>query len=376
MSERNNKSIDPAFGHIDACWDDTRTRRNLRRVSRRLVRRRVGTVIGSVALALAVAGGGYRALRRPAMVAPYELDSIDGQQRVRFFDGSSVLLFDDRSRLEVASVGPRAIVASLTAGMGHFEVTPNPARSFSVRVDLVTVSVLGTSFNLEREGTHVRVTVERGRVEVGWPSGSRQLTAGQTGWFPEEFAVEPTVAPAASDPETPGARSNPDAPAKRSVGHAVPLALRTSFHEHASKGDYAAAYRVLSQAPNLLDNTVEDLMLAADAARLSGHPGEALPYLRRIVEKHDRDASAPLAAFTLGRILLSELRRPGEAADAFALTRRLAPGGSLAPDALAREIESANKAGASERARRLAEEYRDRYPTGRRLEEVRRYGGI
>ena len=83
---------------------------------------------------------------------------------------------------------------------------------------------------------------------------------------------------------------------------------------------------------------------------------------------------APLAAFTLGRILLYQLGRPAEAADAFALVRKILPEGPLSPDALAREAEAANRAGQRERARGLAEEYVDKYPSGRRLESVRRYG--
>ena len=115
-------------------------------------------------------------------------------------------------------------------------------------------------------------------------------------------------------------------------------------------------------------------MLAADAARLSGHPAEATPYLERIVRKYRGDVRAPLAAFTLGRILLYQLGRPGEAADAFALVRKILPEGPLSSDALAREAEAADRAGQRERARGLAEEYVAKYPSGRRLESVRRYG--
>ena len=115
-------------------------------------------------------------------------------------------------------------------------------------------------------------------------------------------------------------------------------------------------------------------MLAADAARLSGHPAEATPYLQQIVSKYRGDERAPLAAFTLGRILLYQLARPAEAADAFALVRKILPEGPLSPDALAREAEAADRADQRERARGLAEEYVAKYPTGRRLESVRRYG--
>jgi transmembrane sensor len=115
---------------------------------------------------------------------------------------------------------------------------------------------------------------------------------------------------------------------------------------------------------------------AASVARLSHHPAEAVPPLRRIVVNHDDDRRAPLAAFTLGRVLLEELGQPTEAADAFAKTGELAPDGALAEDALAREVEAWSRAGDLARARARADEYVRRYPAGRRLRSVRRFGGL
>jgi transmembrane sensor len=387
MSETNDGNLDPAFGRIGPNWDESRTQRNLAATSRRMVhRRRLRVVAGSALLAVALAGGAYRiwhapGLRgAPATATHLESESADGQRQIRFGDGSTVLLFDDRSHLAIENVTAQSIAVSLTSGMAHFDVVPSPARSFSVQVDAVTVRVLGTRFNLERDSGRVRVTVERGRVQATWPQGQRVLSAGQSGWFPDApVPVDSgTVAglPIPVEERPAAAAAGEEGQSKRAGAPSATQTLRTRFREHAKKGEYAEAYRTLAAAPQLVDNTAEDLLLAADAARLSGHPNEALPYLQRLLDKHARDQRAPLAAFTLGRILLSELGRPTEAADAFLLTRRLVPDGPLAQDALAREVEAANKAGAHERARRLAEEYRGRYPSGRRLGEVRRYGGI
>src|SRR5262249_50858063 len=74
----------------------------------------------------------------------------------------------------------------------------------------------------------------------------------------------------------------------------------------------------------------------ADRARLAGRPAEAVAPLENIVASFADDPRAPLAAFTLGRIYL-ELRRPGDAAAAFARAHTLAPNGPLAKDALERE---------------------------------------
>ena len=160
-------------------------------------------------------------------------------------------------------------------------------------------------------------------------------------------------------PETPP-RAGPPVPAWR------PLA---------EKGRYDEAHTALKRAGSgaVRDETA-DLLLAADAARLSGYPAEAVLYLERVVRAHDADPRAGLASFTLGRVLLDELGRPREAIDAFARAR--AAGGPLAEDALAREVEAASRAGDVSKSRELARVYQQLYPSGRRAKAVSRFGGL
>ena len=150
-----------------------------------------------------------------------------------------------------------------------------------------------------------------------------------------------------------------EAPRARRAGAPV---TRSRFRAQVARRDYAGAYRSLVAAPGVVDHSAEDLMLAADAARLSGHPASAVPYLRRLLARSSDGRAGPVAAFTLGRVLLSELARPAEAADAFAASYRLAPTGPLAADALGREVEAAARAGDAARAHRLATTYVARYP--------------
>jgi transmembrane sensor len=58
------------------------------------------------------------------------------------------------------------------------------------------------------------------------------------------------------------------------------------------------------------------------------------------------------------------------------MARQLAPAGSMAQDALAREVESLSKAGNAHQAFVRAREYIERYPGGRRLRAVQLYGGV
>ncbi|HNF98185.1 MAG TPA: tetratricopeptide repeat protein, partial [Pseudomonadota bacterium] len=111
-------------------------------------------------------------------------------------------------------------------------------------------------------------------------------------------------------------------------------------------------------------------------ARLSHHPADAVAPLSRLLREHATDPRAPLAAFTLGRVLLDELGRPREAAQSFLRVQELDPDGPLSQDALAREVEAWSRAGEQGVAHSRAEEYVRRYPTGRRLRSVRRYGDL
>jgi transmembrane sensor len=116
-------------------------------------------------------------------------------------------------------------------------------------------------------------------------------------------------------------------------------------------------------------------MLAAAVARLSAHPGEAVAPLRKLCDAYPNDKRAPVAAFTLGRVLLDDLGRASEAAAVFEKARVLWPSGPLAEDALAREVEAWKRAGNTERVRTLAEQYLRQYPGGRHAATLRKIVG-
>jgi transmembrane sensor len=120
---------------------------------------------------------------------------------------------------------------------------------------------------------------------------------------------------------------------------------------------------------------VDESLRRADQARAARHYGAAAAQLRQAVQQTN-DSRAPLAAFTLARLLLEKLNQPAEAARTFAEVQRLAPEGDLAEDALAREVESWRAAGLAAAARERAGTYLQRYPQGRRRGEVRRLGGV
>jgi len=277
----------------------------------------------------------------------------------RFGDGSTATALTQGAVLELRTTSETELVVVAKSGSFRFDVVPNPSRQFVVDAGDVTVRVLGTRFVVTRQDERAEVRVERGRVEVTWPSGRSELGVGGSGWFPP--LPEPALASSTATAE----------PVSTAAKASVLANERTQFIELTRKGDYRAAYAIIDRAPQLFGGSAEDLMMAADAARLSNHPQQAVGYLQRITREHPSDSRAPLAAFTLGRIYMSQLRQPAAAARAFAQVRQLAPTGALVEDALAREAEALEQAGQHQAAQKLVQAYLKQYPTGRRSERLR-----
>jgi transmembrane sensor len=328
-------------------------------------RRRALAVAGVVVALLLVAG----ALTKRLGSAPVALEtpaSTLNQPATRaalvLEDGSTVQPLADEARIEALESSAAKQAVRLVAGKARFDVTPRPKRKFEVQARGVTISVLGTAFVVAVEADDVRVQVEHGHVRVSWPGGTRELRGGEQGVFdatkPPALEPEPSPAPSAE-----ASSARPVAP--------------PSWRALAEEGEYGKAYqRLNSEGSSAIRNDPGDLLLAADVARLGGHPGKSVALLERVIKNHRGDSRAPLAAFTLGRVLLDQLGRPREAAAAFANARQLAPGGALAQDALAREVESWSRAGDAALARARATEYLERFPKGRRQKAVRRFGGL
>ena len=241
---------------------------------------------------------------------------------------------------------------SLRAGGARFSVPHDPHRPFVVAAGDVFIEDLGTTFTVRYlAADRLKIAVEEGSVRVRARGTDTEVPAGAT--------LEVPVSPVAEAP-----RKSPRA-----------VASVASWRRLAERGQYEEAQRALRKAgPGAVRDDTAELLLAADAARLSGHPAEAVPYLQRVLHGHRNDPRVGLAAFTLGRVLLDELGRPSEADDAFALAR--ASGGPLAEDALAREVEAVSRAGDVTRSRELALLYQRLYPNGRRTKAVSRFGGL
>jgi len=363
MTELDPK-VRGALAQIKDGWSAERTEQNLagtRQRHRRSQRQR--KTLGGAAGLLVVTGAVLAAWpRMPApqtlpvpMVASPPPTAAADDRHMQFDDGSHLELLDPATRVVVDEVVRERVSVRLLSGRVRVDVVPRKERAFRVECGLVSVEVIGTAFELRREGERTHVSVLRGRVAVHAPEGSLQLSADEAGWFPRV-------------PEE--SRSRPQRKTAKASGS------DSNWQAQAKRGDYKRAFELMPSAPEAVADDVESLLLAADAARLSGHPAQAVPFLRQVTERHPKDPRASLAAFTLGGVLLNQLDRPREADAAYARARRLSLSTTLAQDALARQVEAAKRGGDTARVRELASEYLRRYPDGRRVQWVREASGL
>lgn len=139
--------------------------------------------------------------------------------------------------------------------------------------------------------------------------------------------------------------------------------------ETAEQGHYAEAFDRLGKGGLQRETTraesAETLLSLADIARLSGHASDATAPLERLLAEHGSDPSAPVAAFTLGRIRLDTLGDPARAADAFARALALGPPRGIEEDVHARLVEARALSGDSLGAEAAAARYLKKFPAGR-----------
>jgi transmembrane sensor len=366
------RDVETAVRGIDPAWDAKDTEIGLAmlrgRLRRRATARRAGVGLAAVAACAGLVWGtiGFRSSTATSESAPAVATA---SATVRFSDGSMVTRLEPDAQVSVIEAGPERIITSVERGQISAEVTPRPSRVFRVVAGQVVVEALGTAFTVERLDERVGVSVRHGRVRVTWLTGFRELGAGEANWFPPIEDNRAREEPRTSGAADPTVESSP-------VPGSSPSSSRTpSWKMLALEGRNREAYALLrDQRKNLRDP--DELLLAADVARLSGHPADAVPYLERLIKESGNHPKAAMAAFALGRVLMTSLGQPEKAALAFGEARSRAQGGSLAEDALAREVEAWAQAGAATRARERAQEYLRLYPRGQRSRAVKTFGGL
>jgi transmembrane sensor len=262
-------------------------------------------------------------------------------------DASTELALDDGSTIALASGaklvplenGGQRVLLLLERGEASFEVQPGGPRRWTIECGAATVEVVGTGFTIDRTSASLRVDVRHGVVLVrgdAVPDHVRKLTAG------ESIEIATSDSRAASDVSLRAPASVASAPAPAVTASAAPSARSSAqspasaWHDLASKGAYGDAYALLGASgirERATAASADELFLLADVARLSGHAGDAVAPLERIVAEHPTDPRAALAAFTLGKLYAGN---PGAAASMFEQSLAMGLPGSLQSDARAR----------------------------------------
>lgn len=347
-------------------WSDARARRVEGMMLRRKARRAQVRAGAGVAVALLLGlGVAQWARTRPTTTAEKGPAPTASIAPVTFADGSTATPLAADAVVETKVAAADRVEVVLVKGAARFEITKNPQRTFRVTRGATLVEVLGTGFTVEPAPGGTQVTVHHGRVRVTCHGAASELALGDKTVCLDEAPPSPS----APVPVAPSASTSTSASASVAAVASVP-AWRVLAHD----GDYDKAWAALGST------TVKDepgeLLLAADVARLSRHAAQAVPHLRRVVDKFPGDPRAPLAAFTLGRVQMDDLGAPKDAAVSFAKARALGASGTLAEDALAREAEAWWRAGDAAKARVAAEDYVGKYPKGLRIKSVKKFGGL
>jgi transmembrane sensor len=350
---------------IEPSWRPERERVSRAAIDRRASKRRAMARAGAVVAALALVAGGAGAIVGMRTHAPPATEAVSLSTRAAPAPMAAIPAAPTAvATVTVTQLSPETVLDpmpdhhgrgfALRSGGARFMASHDAGNPFTVIAGDLTIEDLGTIFTVQYlAADKVEVAVEEGSVKVHARGAEAALGAGER----RAFAVSPSPA----IKKTSRALAEPSSP--------------TSWRLLAKSGRYDEAHAALKKAgPNAVRDETADLLLAADTARLGGYPAGAVPYLERVVRTHAGDPRSSLASFTLGRVLLDELGRPAEAAEAFARAR--GAGGPLAEDALAREVEAASRAGDVNRSHTLAREYQRLYPSGRRAKAVARFGGV
>jgi transmembrane sensor len=138
--------------------------------------------IAAIALLVVAVGvpSVYYTLNRIGQADKNEYSATEASRTVDLPDGSRVYLNAGATLKHENSFDKKREV--LLEGEGYFEVKPDPENPFRVSARNVTITVLGTSFNVRETGSSmVEVLVESGSVLVGLQEKGSSLTleAGQ-----------------------------------------------------------------------------------------------------------------------------------------------------------------------------------------------------
>ncbi len=324
-------------------------------------------VLAAAAGAAFVVGSRFSTTSTPV----FEAVAVDGTRlEVGATAQGTAMSFSDGSTVDVKPGSSARLVALSEADgvrvrleQGRLSaVVPKRERAWVVEAGGVEVLVSGARVAMEWSAATLFVHVEEGAAVVRAPGGDVRLGAGESWSTPKAPSAE--VQPPTLAPEEPAAAPAPPVrrdPSPRTSPSVVPtwkrLAEDERYEEAMAQVDQEGEVRVVRAAAPW------DLVLLADAARLTGRTPLAARLLEAVRSKAKGTAPATQAAFRLGRLHFQSAR-PAEAAQWFSQFLSEAPGSEQAEDARGLLMESLTLAGQGPAARRAATDYLSNHPDG------------
>jgi TolA-binding protein len=320
---------------------------------------------------------------------------IDRPVALDFSDGSAFLV-QASSRARVVALGRDGATIALENGGLYAEVVHRPDSAWNVIAGPLTVRVTGTRFALNwsasegklavrveegsvtiagavmgaaravKAGEALRVIVGERRVE--WTAGpsatiERDDSASRAQSDDMNRALAPLAAPPGKAADSAPRAHDPPSPERATASPAPELEWRELIRSGSLRSAFAAA-ETSGFGEACRDASAAELLALGDGARLSGRPDRANQALRLLRSRYPSDPRRAAAAFALGKVAFDEARDFRQAAEWFSISVREQPGGSLSREARGRLLEALQRAGDAPRAKRAAEEYLERHPTG------------
>lgn len=328
----------------------------------------------------------FTAGEQPGVVETWVAAPSQGALPLRFSDGT-LLRLEPSSRARVVALDAHGASLALENGGVHADVVHSGQSAWRIIAGPLTVRVTGTRFDVRWSASteEFSVAVTEGSVAIAGSvvGPERAVRAGETlRVYVAERRLELTnTAARTAEPEEtvreaePSVAAAPEATAPRAApprAEPAPSARPADWRELARKGSLREAFAAAEASG--FDAACEsasagELLQLGDGARLAGNPGRAKQALLRLRSAFPGDARRSAAAFALGKVAFDQTRAYAEAAEWFATSVR--EGGSLSREAAGRLIEARKRAGDEAGARRAAEAYLARYPSGPHAELAR-----
>jgi ferric-dicitrate binding protein FerR (iron transport regulator) len=125
-----------------------------------------GLIAAAIAIICTLSIVLYKAQKQTGLeVTMVQSKSANGHQFIKFSDGSSVTL-NKYSSIKYPAKFDGSAREVFLAGEGYFDIRHDAGKPFLVHAGKLTVTVLGTAFNINSTSKSIAVTVTRGKVSV------------------------------------------------------------------------------------------------------------------------------------------------------------------------------------------------------------------